>query len=72
MSVLLDWIVPIASTVTATGAIATAGYARRIVSEVGDNKDRSLRNRELLTGDPEALDGPVIDRLREVEEQVET
>jgi|GEM_PF-3796502 len=72
MSVLLDWIVPAASTVTASAALATATYARRVVRNVEENRERSVTNQELLIGDPDMLDRPVLDRLRDLEDEIET
>lgn len=71
MSVLLDWIVPAASTVTALGAITTAGYARKVVQNVEENRERSLSNRELLIGDPEVLDRSLVERIRNLEDEVD-
>ena len=71
MSVLLDWIVPVASTVTATAAIGTFSYARRVARQVDENTDRSRSNRELLVGDPAALDRNLVERVRDLEEEIE-
>lgn len=72
MSSLVTVVVPIASTVTAAGAVATARYARKIVATVGENEDRSTSNRELLIGDPDALDHNLVERVGRLEEEVET
>lgn len=71
MSVLLDWIVPVASTVTATAAIATAGYARQVVRNVEENRERSVSNQELLIGDTGVPDRNLVERVRELEDEIE-
>jgi hypothetical protein len=64
---LTTYAVTVAATITATAATVTAGYARSIHQRVGDNEDRSMTNREMLVGEPEILDEPVVDRVRRIE-----
>ena len=68
---IVEIVVSAASTLTAAGAIATAGYARRMSQKVAENEDRSRTNQELLVGDPNTLPKNIVERLRELEDEME-
>lgn len=57
------------ATIVSSASLYTANKAREIASKTEQNEDRSKRNRELLVGEPEAVD-PVYSQLGELKQKV--
>lgn len=68
---IVEIVVSAASTLTAAGAITTAKYARDIVSSVEENRERSIDNQELLIGEPDVLDHNLVERVSQLEDEIE-
>jgi hypothetical protein len=68
---VVEIVVATGSTLTAAAAITTAKYARDIVKTVGNNEDRSKTNREVLMGDPSMLDHNLVERVSQLEDEIE-
>jgi len=57
--------------ITAAAAVGTFNAARQVRDQVDSNTDRSKENRRWLIGDPDVLDGPLVPRVRRIEDRVE-
>jgi hypothetical protein len=71
MAAVSTYIVTVAATVTATAAVGTFHHARAIARRVDENEDRSIKTAEIQRGDPETLPSNLIERIRDLEEEVE-
>ncbi|QSG06474.1 hypothetical protein [Halapricum desulfuricans] len=68
---LVELVVSASASLTAAAAIGTFGYARAIAEKVDENEDRSQENREILVGNPDLVDASLVERVRELEDEVE-
>jgi hypothetical protein len=66
---IATYIVTACAMITAAAATGCVAYLRNMASTVEKNEDRSVQNSEILTGEPEHIDG-VLNRLDRVEDQV--
>lgn len=68
---LAEIVVPAASTLTATAAVGSFHYIRQVAQSVDENESRSKSNREVLLGDPDLVERNVIERVRDLEDEID-
>ena len=59
------------ATITAAAAVGTLNAAREVRDQVRNNTEKSEEHRRWLIGEPDLLDGPIVPRIRSVEDQLE-
>jgi len=69
MAAILTYIATASAMITASAAVYVAATVRDELVKIGENEQRSKRNRTIFTGEAEHFDG-VLERLDRVEDRV--
>jgi len=68
MPAVVDLVVAVSATITATAATAAAKWIHDVAEQVERNTERSKTNKEIQRGTPEVGE-PILDRLDRLEER---